>query len=830
MAVPEQTPYKEYTANGVTTSFPLEFDCENQDHLIVTVNDIEPENGQWSFINGAVVFLIAPANQAKIVIQRNTPLERNTNYQTTNNSFRPQPVNKDFDRIWWKLQELGHRDQLIWLALVKEIADRIAGDKNLQNQINAIDNWLEDLQQNVNENTSDIAQLVNDLSKEIADRITNDLILKDMFLTIIDTAINEGTVNALAITHVNNLDELNSISNLWDGRTVYVKSLGNYQYNKTLEFWISLDGNIVRTVNSIAELDDLEKIDGRTVCVTGIGNYKYNSTTQAWERDFITDRQVVNVSSIAELLTLPKWDGRTVYVKSYVTGMNLGGDDFVCVKNGAETDGGYNFKVGQYTWQRCKSKPFLDVTDFGLIDGGQLDTPLDNAIKYALANGIQSVYIPTTGKNAYQFDGGLSYSLQNSPIMISMGSMGRSGQRIQHNGANIGVTFKSFADLWSPAVLLNLSVNGTPNGIAFARFSDSWQNHFDHSFVTGYENGSIAEIYNEANWTENFCSIGVTSRECKNGFYFHRNPNENTSSVYPDKHATESFYRTNIKNFNFQHGLDKATSAIVVGNPNDSSNSYSHCNLYSSEIDMGGWFEGGGDSTGLNIVDGSVVHLSSLKFRYDGIFSLGSNNPPFRLIRLSGPSAKILNSEIIRQDMQVGIIDINNILVKNGTTNLFPFRSVCFKTSEFESQNGIDTFDAKISPIKFSFSLKTGEYAIISLQRFFKASEYRIKVTQSDAVSNVYRYHSQGTTNVGYLVCETLHPKVTTTLNTSVTPNTASSAASLPDSGTAAGAVVRLLGNQPQGAYDSNNFLGCEVYVPVVASDSTFTVMIEKIS
>ncbi|MDH2019168.1 hypothetical protein N5J44_10370 [Acinetobacter ursingii] len=299
MAVPEQTPYKEYTANGVTTSFPLEFDCDNQDHLIVTVNDIEPENGQWSFINGAVVFLIAPANQAKIIIQRNTPLERNTDYQTYNNSFRPQPVNKDFDRIWWKLQELGHRDQLIWLALVKEIADRIAGDKNLQNQINAIDNWLEDLQQNVNENTSDIAQLVNDLSKEIADRITNDLILKDMFLTIIDTAINEGTVNALAITYVDSLDELNVISNVWNGRTV---------------------------------------------CVTGIGNYKYSSSIDTWSRDFITDRQVVTVNNVAELQTLQKWDGRTAYIE------NIGNFKWSTSKNIWVKDEPYNvydFKTEQ---------------------------------------------------------------------------------------------------------------------------------------------------------------------------------------------------------------------------------------------------------------------------------------------------------------------------------------------------------------------------------------------------------------------------------------------------------------------------------------------------
>ena len=42
MAVQPQTPYKEYTANGSTKSFALEFDCDNQDHLIVLVDDVEP--------------------------------------------------------------------------------------------------------------------------------------------------------------------------------------------------------------------------------------------------------------------------------------------------------------------------------------------------------------------------------------------------------------------------------------------------------------------------------------------------------------------------------------------------------------------------------------------------------------------------------------------------------------------------------------------------------------------------------------------------------------------------------------------------------------------
>ncbi|MDR8235942.1 hypothetical protein FPK75_22330, partial [Acinetobacter baumannii] len=90
------------------------------------------------------------------------PFQRTTNYQLYDNSFRPSAVNKDFDLIWWKLQELGYRDQVIWLALVKEISDRIAGDDNLQNQINTIDEWLGNLQENVDQNTNDIEQLVND--------------------------------------------------------------------------------------------------------------------------------------------------------------------------------------------------------------------------------------------------------------------------------------------------------------------------------------------------------------------------------------------------------------------------------------------------------------------------------------------------------------------------------------------------------------------------------------------------------------------------------------------------------------------------------------------
>ena len=126
MAVSEQTPYIEYTANGTATSFALGFFCENQDHLIVLVDDVESVVGAWSLSNGAVVFNTAPENGKKITIQRNTPFSRTTDYQSYNNSFRPPAVNKDFDRVWLKLQELGATDWLLRLYI-----DRLHGEQKI---------------------------------------------------------------------------------------------------------------------------------------------------------------------------------------------------------------------------------------------------------------------------------------------------------------------------------------------------------------------------------------------------------------------------------------------------------------------------------------------------------------------------------------------------------------------------------------------------------------------------------------------------------------------------------------------------------------------------
>lgn len=109
MSVPEQTPYKEYIGNGVTKNFALEFTCDSKQELKVFIDNVEPELSTWSLVGGSVVFTTAPSSGSKIVLKRATKLERTTNYSSTNNSFRPESINNDLDRVWYALQDQAYK-------------------------------------------------------------------------------------------------------------------------------------------------------------------------------------------------------------------------------------------------------------------------------------------------------------------------------------------------------------------------------------------------------------------------------------------------------------------------------------------------------------------------------------------------------------------------------------------------------------------------------------------------------------------------------------------------------------------------------------------------
>lgn len=160
MAVSEQTPYIEYTANGSTTSFALGFICDSKNDLIVLVDGVAPPVATWSLIGANAVFTTAPASGKKIVLQRNTAMSRTTNYQSNNNSFRPETINKDIDRVWLKLQELGVADMLL-----KIYVDRLHGEQKdyIDNKDQLVRNIIGDLRNYVNQQDGSLSSDINNL-------------------------------------------------------------------------------------------------------------------------------------------------------------------------------------------------------------------------------------------------------------------------------------------------------------------------------------------------------------------------------------------------------------------------------------------------------------------------------------------------------------------------------------------------------------------------------------------------------------------------------------------------------------------------------------------
>ena len=131
MSVPEQMPIVEYTANGATTRFPITFDLHDVGYLNVFINKELIQIGSYTVENfEAVIFGTAPKDGDEITLIRDTQLDRETNYQTYDNSFRPTAVNYDFDKIWHVLQEQNLIDGKILARLKAEIEWRRTHDFN----------------------------------------------------------------------------------------------------------------------------------------------------------------------------------------------------------------------------------------------------------------------------------------------------------------------------------------------------------------------------------------------------------------------------------------------------------------------------------------------------------------------------------------------------------------------------------------------------------------------------------------------------------------------------------------------------------------------------
>lgn len=109
MAIPNQTPYNIFNANGISTVFPYEFYLINAFDLTVSINGVTQTTGFTvlgigNVDGGEVVFLTPPANGSLILLERTIPAFRLTEYQN-NGDLLADTVNKDFDRLWMAIKQ-----------------------------------------------------------------------------------------------------------------------------------------------------------------------------------------------------------------------------------------------------------------------------------------------------------------------------------------------------------------------------------------------------------------------------------------------------------------------------------------------------------------------------------------------------------------------------------------------------------------------------------------------------------------------------------------------------------------------------------------------------
>ena len=109
MPVSAQETVFHHVGNGITVTFAYGCQILKATDLKVYLNDEllnsgYAVNGVGALTGGTVTFVAAPANQAKVRLERDIALERVTDYQQ-NGDFLARVVNPDFNRIWMALQQ-----------------------------------------------------------------------------------------------------------------------------------------------------------------------------------------------------------------------------------------------------------------------------------------------------------------------------------------------------------------------------------------------------------------------------------------------------------------------------------------------------------------------------------------------------------------------------------------------------------------------------------------------------------------------------------------------------------------------------------------------------
>ncbi|HBQ3782798.1 TPA: hypothetical protein L7Z95_001473 [Klebsiella pneumoniae] len=369
---------------------------------------------------------------------------------------------------------------------------------------------------------------------------------------------------------------------------------------------------------------------------------------------------VGQVSSFTALRSVvPSYEGQSILLRAHPVGWAamshgpVGGGEFISRRGSAEDDGGYIcVPTGQseYYWQRIPKNPGkVCATEFGLYDGAPLDGIIKNAINYCITNSVGYLSVPPLGPAGYTISGGLEFINSTNGLIIEGPGMGTKGNIpvITHTGANVALTFKRTTQaqsLFNAVILKNFTAVGNALATAFVRFSDFYGGSMFDAMIRDYTVGTAIDVYNDKGWTEVIRVDNVVVRTSRRGIWFHSNPASTDNQ-------TLSFYGAKVSNFAFQHGIAGASEGIYVGDGSRADN------LYNCDIDMMGWWEGGGDSTAIYVADKARVD-GAANFRYDGFAAsaITSGSQPCRLVKKAGTTGYIkLDCKNYKHEASLGL-------------------------------------------------------------------------------------------------------------------------------------------------------------------------------
>ncbi len=489
---------------------------------------------------------------------------------------------------------------------------------------------------------------------------------------------------------------------------------------------------------------------------------------------------VGRVSSFAALRSVvPSYVGQRILLASHYEGWNAlahapgGGGEFVARAGTATDDGGYIcVPTGQtaFYWQRIPKNPGkVCATEFGLYDGAELNGILEKAVNYCIKNSLNHLSMPALGPAGYTLAGGLEFVNSGNMLIIEGPGMATKGVSpvITHTGTNIGLTFKRESQaqsLFNPVILRDFTVAGNALATAFVRFSDFYGGSVFDAMIRDYTIGTAIDVYNDKGWTEVVRVDNVIVRTSRRGIWFHSNPASTDNQ-------TLSFYGAKVSNFAFQHGIAGASEGIYVGDGSRADN------LYNCDIDMMGWWEGGGDSTAIYVADKARVD-GAANFRYDGFAAsaITSGSQPCRLVKKAGTTGYIkLDCKNYKHEASLGLTaGVTALTIRPWLAIAEIIAGVATPHPTLPGESIVNVPGMKCKLVGKLFKGQNSVVSVVGLPPF-----HRYKVTTrcnlSSTAQQQYIVNIPSDNNGGITARTDSVPAVTTNTNTTISGTTATS-------------------------------------------------------